>query len=176
MKKFLSFDTAYGAALIGSALFGSLVAAGSARAQTANQVTITSEAQIERTETARDGKESVVYKKPSEVIVVPGDKVLFTLKYANVGGTPATGFTATNPMPGPVQFLAAAEEWAEVSVDGGTSWGRLSALTVKTAATDGRPETMRPATPEDVTHVRWVFGNPIAPGANGAISYRGMIK
>ncbi|MFM2410820.1 MAG: hypothetical protein RL481_1648 [Pseudomonadota bacterium] len=176
MNKFLNLNIAYSAALIGSALFGSLLAAGSARAQTANQVIINSEAQIERTETMRDGKERVIYKKPGEVIVVPGDKVVFTLKYANVGGSPATGFTATNPMPGPVQFLTATEDWAEVSVDGGKSWGVLSSLTVKIAAAEGQPEGTRAATAEDVTHVRWVFRNPIAPGAKGAISYRGMIK
>jgi uncharacterized repeat protein (TIGR01451 family) len=176
MKKFLSLDTAYCAALIGSALFGSLVAAGSARAQTANQVTIASEAQIERTEIAGDGKERVIFKKPGEVIVVPGDKVVFTLSYSNVGGTPATGFTATNPMPGPVQFLAASEDWAEVSVDGGQSWGRLSTLKVKASGAEGQAATDRPARVDDVTHVRWVFRNAIEPGGKGSISYRGVIK
>jgi uncharacterized repeat protein (TIGR01451 family) len=176
MKKILSIDTAYGIALIGSALFGSLVAAGAARAQTANQVTISSEAQIERVETTQDGKERVTYKKPGDVIVIPGDKVVFTLKYANLGGTPATGFKATNPMPGPVQFLGAAEDWAEVSVDGGSNWGRLSALTVKVKTADGLSETVRTAQVEDVTHVRWIFATAIAPGGKGSVSYRGVIK
>jgi hypothetical protein len=27
-----------------------------------------------------------------------------------------------------------------------------------------------------VTHVRWVFATPIAPGATGTVSYRGIIK
>jgi uncharacterized repeat protein (TIGR01451 family) len=176
MKKILSFDAGYGVALIGSALFGSLVAAGTARAQTANQVTISSEAQIERVEISKDGKQHVAFKKPGDVIVVPGDKVVFTLKYANLGGTPATGFKATNPMPGPVQFLGAAEDWAEVSVDGGPIWGRLSTLTVKAKSVDGLADTVRPAQVEDVTHVRWVFATAIAPGAKGSVSYRGVIK
>ncbi len=176
MKKFFNLNTAYGLALIGSALFGSLIAAGSARAADADQVTISSEAKIERVETAKDGKERVVYKKPGEVVVVPGDKVVFTLSYANVGVLPATAFKATNPMPGPVQFLGAGEDWAEVSVDGGKNWGSLSKLTIMAKAVEGQSEAVRPATAEDVTHVRWVFSNAIAPGAKGSLSFRGVIK
>jgi uncharacterized repeat protein (TIGR01451 family) len=176
MKKILSLDTAYGVALIGSALFGSLVAAGTVRAETANQVTISSEAQIERVETSNEGKERTVYKNPGDVIIVPGDKVVFTLKYANIGATPATGFKATNPMPGPIQFLGSSEDWAEVSVDGGKSWGLLSKLTVPVKSVTETGETVRPAMVEDVTHVRWVFSTAIAPGAKGSVSYRGIIK
>jgi hypothetical protein len=102
--------------------------------------------------------------------------VVFTLKYSNQGGQVATGFAAVNPMPGPVQFLSAAEDWADVSVDGGKSWGRLSALKVTVPGNDGAPATVRPAAAEDVTHVRWVFSDPIPPGTVGYLSYRGLIK
>jgi uncharacterized repeat protein (TIGR01451 family) len=176
MKRILNIDTAYAMALLLSALGGSLIASGTARAQASSPVTILSEAQIERIEVGKDGKERTVYKKPGDVIVVPGDKVVFTLSYANRGATPASGFRATNPMPGPVQFLNATEDWAEVSVDGGKSWGILSALTVKAKSADGTGVVVRPAAVEDVTHVRWVFASDIAPGAKGAVSYRGIIK
>ncbi len=176
MKKFFTLDTVYGAALLGSAMLGSLVAAGTARAQSASPVSIVSEAQIERTEIGKDGKELIVRKKPNEVVVVPGDKVVFTLSYANNGTTPAAGFRATNPMPAPVQFLAAMEDWAEVSVDGGKNWGKLSTLSVPVKADASRTDSVRPASVEDVTHVRWVFGSAIAPGAKGTVSYRGVIK
>jgi hypothetical protein len=102
--------------------------------------------------------------------------VVFTLKYANKGPEAAKDFRATNPMPGPVQFVAAAEDWAEVSVDGGKNWGKLSILTVSAKGPDGVSEIRRPAGPEDVTHVRWVFPGAIAPGAEGSVSYRGIVK
>jgi hypothetical protein len=117
--------------------------------------------------------------------------VVFSLKYENISAEPAAAFRATNPMPGPIQFISAAEDWAEVSVDGGKSWGKLEALKVtetvtKAAVVDAATgKETAPATSEaitraadksDVTHVRWVFAKPIAPGAKGSLSYRGVVK
>ncbi len=176
MKKIWTLDVAYAAGLLGAALAGTLLATGSAKAQTANAVVIASEAQIERSVTAADGKERTKLHNPKDVIVVPGDRVIFTLKYSNKGTTPAAGFRATNPMPAPVQFLSTAEDWAEVSVDGGSHWGKLSDLQVPVKSVDGGRDSLRAATAEDVTHVRWVFSKAIAPGTSGTVSYRGMIK
>jgi uncharacterized repeat protein (TIGR01451 family) len=141
-----------------------------------NAVILSSEALIERTEVGADGKERTVAKQPKDVIVVPGDRVVFTLKYINNGAEPAQGFRATNPMPGPVQFVSVLENWAEVSVDGGVSWGKLDQLKVSKDKPDGSGKELRAASPEDVTHVRWVFADPIAPGAKGSVSFRGLIK
>jgi uncharacterized repeat protein (TIGR01451 family) len=179
MSRFWKLDMAYGAALIAAAAIGSAVAfAVPARAQTAPAPTVSlvNEAKVERTEIGADGREKTVLKSPSDVIVVPGDRVVFTLKYHNKGASPANGFRATNPMPGPVQFIGASEDWAEVSVDGGKSWGKLAALTVKAKSADGASDISRPAGAEDVTHVRWVFASAIAPGAEGTISFRGVVK
>jgi hypothetical protein len=30
--------------------------------------------------------------------------------------------------------------------------------------------------PQDVTHVRWIFADAIAPGATRTVSYRGVVK
>jgi hypothetical protein len=161
-------------ALVGASVSASASAAPLVTAT--NSVVLSSEAMIERTETDAAGKERTVLKQPKDVIIVPGDKVVFTLRYSNNGAEAASGFRATNPMPGPVQFLTAAEEWAEVSVDGGKSWGKLSELKVAVKGVEGAADTIRIATPEDVTHVRWVFANAIAPGGRGQLSYRGQIK
>jgi uncharacterized repeat protein (TIGR01451 family) len=178
MKRFWIFDTVFGAALMGASAVGSLTAlAVPAHAYVAaDDVALASEAMIERTEIDAAGRERTVLKSPKEVIIVPGDRVVFTLKYTNKGALPATGFRATNPMPGPVQFVAANEEWAEVSVDGGKTWGKLSDLKVQAKAADGTTDVTRAAGAQDVTHVRWVFANAIAPGSQGSISYRGVIK
>jgi uncharacterized repeat protein (TIGR01451 family) len=181
MSKLMKFDIAYAALLAGAAAIGSCVAfVAPAYAQTAtkNIVSLQSDAMIERSETGVDGRERTVLKKPTEVVVVPGDRVVFTLSYHNKGAEPATGFRATNPMPGPVQFVAATEDWAEVSVDGGKNWGKLSDLKVpSTVSETAEPASaFRPAGPEDVTHVRWVFTQPIAPGSEGNLTFRGVIK
>lgn len=180
MKQMLNIKVAYGVALALAAASGSgLAIAGAARAATAATapaVTLSSEAMIERVVVGVDGKETVQLKSPKDVVVVPGDKVVFTLKYANQGTEPADGFRATNPMPGPVQFIEAAQDWAEVSVDNGVTWGKLTALKVKAVPVEGVATEERAATAADVTHVRWAFANAIAPGAKGSLSYRGVIK
>jgi uncharacterized repeat protein (TIGR01451 family) len=175
MGKFISY------AIYTLALATAVFAAVGASAQTdapaaASPVTLTSDVKIERVEVDAEGKEKVTLYAPRQVVVVPGDKVLFTLEVVNTGAQPASGFRATNPMPGPVQFVSVAEDWAEVSVDGGTNWGKLAALKVKKAPAEGAAPVERAADVADVTHVRWVFPDAIAPGGKRTISYRGVIK
>ena len=167
--------------LAGAMLSGTVLAMTTdARAQAAtaakSPVNLSSDVKIERTELDATGKEKTVLRDPKDVIVVPGDRVLFTLNVSNSGSEPASGFRAINPIPGPVTFIAVAEDWAEVSVDNGISWGKLSAMSVKAKAADTGVETARAAVAEDVTHVRWVFADVIAPGAKNSVSYRGVVK
>lgn len=179
MQALWKMDAVYAAALAGAACLGSLVAfAAPAQAQTgeANKVLLTSVAMIERVETSADGKEIIALKEPKDVIITPGDRVVFTLSYQNNGALPATAFRATNPMPGPIQFVSVAEDWAEVSVDGGKNWGKLATMTVMAKSADGTTDVKRAASVEDVTHVRWVFAQPIAPGVKGSLTYRGVVK
>lgn len=179
MQSVLKLDLVYAAALLGAASIGSMLAwTTPAAAQTADssRVVLSSIAMVERSVIGADGKEVATLNKPADVTIIPGDRVVFTLRYQNKGALPATGFRATNPMPGPVQFVEAAEEWAEVSVDGGINWGKLSDLLVAAKSAEGTAPTMRAASAEDVTHVRWVFNQAIAPGAEGSLSYRGVVK
>lgn len=199
MKQIFNLKTAYATALILAAASGSLLAtqghaaakrkpvmANKPAAATAKPaanpavaragVTISSEAMVERVVKGADGKSSITLKNPNQTIVVPGDKVVFTLTYQNRGAEPATDFRAVNPMPGSIEFVEAQEDWADVSVDGGVNWGKLVNLKVKDAATAGVVPVERAASPKDVTHVRWIFANPIAVGAKGSVSFRGTVK
>ena len=170
--KMLAVDCAAGAGFFATPTF-----AGSAPVVAfSNSVVLTSEAMIERTEIDSSGKEILTLKQPKDVIVVPGDRIIFTLRYVNQAAEAATGFRATNPMPAPVQFVSVAEDWAEVSVDGGATWGKLANLKVAVKGAEGTSDSVRSASAEDVTHVRWVFPVPIPAGAKGSVSYRGLIK
>ena len=180
MMKLRLFSGAYGLALCAAMASGAALAVSDARGQTVSAsrtpVNLSSEVKIERVQTDATGKEITVLREPKDVVVVPGDKVVFTLNVTNNGAEAASGFRATNPIPGPVAFTAVNEDWAEVSVDGGASYGKLSAMNVKAKVADTGAEVQRPATAEDVTHVRWVFPEVIAPGAKIAVSYRGVVK
>jgi len=168
-----------GAALVAGTLLGSMsVLSIPAYAQSApaSPVKLNSEVRIERTETDAAGVEKQVLYTPKDVAVVPGDTVLFTLLVNNTGTEPAAGFRATNPMPTSVGFVSVSEEWADLSVDSGVNWGKLPELKVKSKDPVTAAEVERPATPEDVTHVRWVFPDVIAPGVQRTVSYRGVVK
>lgn len=132
-------------------------------------VQLKSEVLVERRVTGPDGTVTTTYEPPKTV--VPGDRVRIVLDYVNAGDAPATQFTVTNPLPAAVAFSGAVTAGAEVSVDGGRSWGQLAQLTV--ANPDG---TRRPAEAGDVSHVRWVLNAPIAPKAGGKLSFNGVVR
>lgn len=135
----------------------------------ADDVSLASEVFVETVKQDAQGKETVVLTPPK--VVVPGDKLVFTLSYKNMGGQPATGFVVTNPIPEAIAFEGGESAGAVVSVDGGTNWGTLTALKVKQA--DG---TERAAVPADVTHIRWTFTQAIPAGQSGKLNFRGVVK
>lgn len=98
-------------------------------------------------------------------VVVPGDTLIFGTRFANRGAVPIERFVVSNPVPASVRVTAALDPEQQVSVDGGTSWGRLAELEI--IATDG---SRRSALPDDITHVRWILPE-IAAGETGALEF-----
>ncbi len=141
-----------------------------------NAVSLASKFEVEKSEVDALGKETVKLLPPEKTQVVPGDKLIFTLSYTNNGAEPAQNFVAVNPLHSAVQFTSTEESWADVSVDGGKTFGKLSALTVAVPATPEAAATVRPATAEDVTTIRWAFAQPIPAGGKGTLSFRGVVK
>jgi hypothetical protein len=93
-----------------------------------------------------------------------GDRVVTVVSWHRMGGE--GGFTVTNPLPRAIAYQASARDDELVSVDGGRSWGKLSALRVGS----------RLATPEDVTHVRWRVPADRAAQGHGLIAYSGIVR
>ncbi len=151
------------AILIGLAL------AAPAAAQTPSAVSLDSDVLVERTTTDAQGREQTALEAPA--VVVPGDKLVFVLRYRNNGATPASDFVVTNPLPAAIAFEGVPDERAQLSVDGGRSWGALASLTVREP--DG---TARPAAARDVTHIRWAFAQPIPAGEAGRLMFRGIVR
>ncbi len=102
--------------------------------------------------------------------IVPGDRLMFSTTYTNTGSEPVENFTMTNPLPGPVRLAPDADPELVVSVDAGTSWGRLSELTVT-----GPDGASRPADHADVTHIRWSLA-VVLPGETGRLEYPAIIR
>lgn len=117
-------------------------------------------------EVVENGKARETLDEPTQVL--PGDRLVFTTRYRNAGDKPVTDFVITNPLPAPVKLTKAGG--FEVSVDGGKSFGPLSAL--QATGADGKPRT---AELGDVTHIRWRLAS-IAPGGTGAVTYFAEVR
>ena len=129
-------------------------------------VQLKSGVQVERTVT-QDGAEQTVMSEPSDV--VPGDRLVFTTEYSNVGTEPVENFVVTNPLPDAVR-LADTDGSFEVSIDGGKTFGALAAMSVQDAEVGNRAATLT-----DVTHLRWTLAR-LAPGATGTLGYNAIVR
>lgn len=139
-----------------------------AMAQSNNPVQLNSDVLVERTVT--EGTQTrIVLEEPRAV--VPGDTLVFVLRYENTGRQPATNFVITNPLPQAVRYTGTVDAGATVSVDGGRNWGLLSALSVREPG-----GALRPARAEEVTHIRWAFAQPIPAGDSGRLMFRGIVR
>lgn len=146
-----------------------LVFAASAPTLAAAPILLTSNIFVEKQQKKADGSYSVNLVKPD--VIVPGDQLVFVVRYRNTGTEPASNFTVTNPMPKAVVFSGTSDGMELVSIDGGKSWGKLSQLRVANA--DG---TSRPALMSEVTHIKWNLNQTLTAGAEGKLIFRGVVR
>jgi uncharacterized repeat protein (TIGR01451 family) len=135
----------------------------------ASPVQVSSDIYVEKQQTRADGTVATTLVAPK--IIVPGDQLVFVVRYQNTGAQPARNFTVTNPIPAAINFSGTSDGNEIVSIDGGRSWGKLSELRVKKS--DGMA---RPALMTDVTHIKWNMNQPLASGEGGKLIFRGVVK
>ena len=129
---------------------------------------------VEKIETVVDQNGQEVTRLVPADTVVPGEVVTYTVSFRNVGTAPAENVVITNPLPAELTYVAGSadgdETRVEFSADGGQSYAAADALTVADAGGE------RPAAPEDFTHIRWVLGRVIEPGAGGSAGFRARLN
>lgn len=107
--------------------------------------------------------------------VLPGTEVIFMTYYHNTSNDVAENAVITNPVPEHMIYTkgSARGQGARItfSVDGGTTYDLPTKLFVYDAS--GRKF---PARPQDYTHIRWSFGEPLPPGAKGEVSFRAILQ
>jgi uncharacterized repeat protein (TIGR01451 family) len=135
----------------------------------ASPIQLSSDIYVEKLQKQDGGKSSVVLEAPKTIL--PGDQLVFVVRYKNVGSQVANGFTVTNPIPRSIAFSGTSDGTEIVSIDGGKNWGRLGQLRV--AKDDG---TSRPALMTDVTHIKWKLNQNLAAGSAGKLIFRGVVK
>lgn len=121
------------------------------------------------------GEKEVKRVDAARAKVVPGDTVIFTNAYENVGGEAVKDAVVTNPVPEHTVYVDKTAEVkgarVEFSVDGGKTYGLAKSLMVVGA--DGKA---RPAQAADYTHIRWTIEKALAPGAKGSVSFKAKVK
>ncbi len=167
----MRFPFRLGSAALVCALVAALVAPPPAAAETALISGAASDAplelrgyvKLEKVTTDAAGERRVNRVDP--VTVVPGDKLIFGTRFANRGSAPIEQFVVSNAVPAAVSVTGEIDPGVQVSVDGGTAWGKLADLEIADAA-----GARRAALPADITNVRWVLPS-IAPGETGVLEF-----
>lgn len=148
-------------------LFLAASLASTASAEAAQPLELHSDVKVDKIIVA-EGQSKHVLSEPD--VVVPGDRLVFRTAYSNTGTQEVTDFVVTNPLPAGVALDPSATVPAEVSVDGGQTWGHLAALFVTDAA-----GAKRPAQASDVTHVRWVLKS-VKVGEKGEVTFNAIVR
>ncbi len=104
----------------------------------------------------------------------PGEELVYSLNFQNGGDAPVDGVVLILPVPEEVSFVedsATTEEAAvDFSVDGGNTFSPWDAL----ATPEG--DTTSILATATITHVRWTLRDKIAPGQEGTLSFRAVLK
>lgn len=132
---------------------------------------LTTKIELEKSAPAVEGQAAKKrYVAPD--VVVPGDRVRVTLTFTNNGAAPAAGVKLVNPIPEGLVFEDSADTTGfDVSIDGGKAFAKLATLTVPVTGA-----ALRPAVAADVTHVRWVWPDAIAPGQSRSVAFFGRVR
>jgi len=123
----------------------------------------------------KDENGKTVIKRVAPTRVLPGDEVIYILRYANKGKEEVADVVINNPIQQDLLYTAGSAygQDAEIrfSIDGGKKFDTPENLVVKMP--DG---TERPATESDYTNIRWLLNNPVAPKGGGQVGYRAKVR
>ncbi len=144
-----------------------------ALAQDKGTIELKSIAEVEVEDFNAEGQK--VLKRIPAAKVVPGNDVIYTNTYTNVGSEATAQVVITNPVPEHMQYLSASAQGTDTaitfSIDGGQTYHAPDRLMVVEA--DG---SKRQAKPSEYTHIRWARQKALGPGENGQVSFKARLN
>jgi len=156
-----------------SFLLLAFIGTGTAHAQTKGSIELRMLAEQEIEVINAEGVKEV--KRIEAARVVPGDEVIYTIHYMNVGKESADSVVITNPVPSHMMYKdgSASGEGTAItfSVDGGKTYA--SPENLKVLDSEGKE---RRAKASDYTHARWTFMESLLPETGGYVSFRAILK
>ena len=142
-------------------------------AETSSAVEIHALAEVEVKVKDADGKEQI--KREPAKKVPPGVAVIYTVRAENKGSKPADDVVVTDPIPEHMDYVDGSATTTGTkltfSADGGKTWAPYGQVKVT-----GKDGVTRTATAEEMTHIRWKFEKPLAPGESRSVEFRARVE
>ena len=109
----------------------------------------------------------------------PQDVLEYRVTYANMGETTVRNVTVVDPVPAGTEYIARTatrpnEGAVEFSIDGGKTYHSWP-IRIKQRTAEGN-EVEVEATPDMVTHIRWILASDFEPETEITFSYRATVK
>jgi uncharacterized repeat protein (TIGR01451 family) len=106
---------------------------------------------------------------------IPGDEVVYTVTFTNVGDGAADNIQITNPIPTQMRYVQGSAfgpgTVVVYSTDGGATYAQAEQL--KVVDENGNE---RQASADDYTHIRWALNAPLAAGDQGFARFRAVVR
>ena len=148
-----------------------LLAASGAAQEATNYLDVNTTVQKEETVTTDSGERQT--RLVAADTVLPGDTVVYTITFTNIGAEAADDVVVTNPIDASLTYVDGSVFGAgmriEFSADDGQTFAARDALTV----TDNGTE--RPAAAADYTHIRWTMEGMLDVGSTGVARFSATV-
>ena len=113
--------------------------------------------------------------RSSADVIVPGERIVYTLNYTNDDNVAASDIVLTMPIPKEVTFVEGSADTpgapVSYSADDGQTFSTRQSLMVIDSTGD-----IRAAGAADLTHVRWVITGPVNAGTDGELAFSAVVK
>lgn len=123
----------------------------------------------------KDKKGNTTYNYIEPGTALPGDIMMYTITFENIGSDPAEGIVINDPVPNNSKYrinsASGKNTKISFSIDGGKNFGNPDDLVVK----DKNGKEWK-AKPDAYTHIRWVYNKSLAPGKKAEVSFKTQIK
>ena len=107
--------------------------------------------------------------------VLPGEEVLFTVTYTNVGDEAAEDVVITNPVPDHMSYVNNSATGNNTSVTFSVDGGETFAAPQDLLMTDALGAE-RPAAAKDYSHIRWVVDSDVTAGGRGTVQFAAVVE
>lgn len=153
----------------------SLLVAASLTGFALNAQALTAKQSVEKETTIVGADGSVQTVRETVEKIVPGERVVYSLDYANDEAAAANDIVLTMPIPAEVKYIEGSAEQPQANVtfsaDGGESFSnRQSVMMIDQAG------NIRAAGADELTHVRWTVAGPISAGESGVLSFAASVR